>query len=334
MKYLWIAGFLGMLFVAGCRPAVPPQPPVPLDMLQANIQRARESVEAVEQLQVQNTYQDRFQKAQEQLHTAERAFQEHAYQQAHQSALESFDASQQILQQFYQHTIAPVVQEAKTKIETISQEDPGNPLEEFLPALEEMLNYSAKLEKSQDVIDVLKVLDDFERVTEIQHNTQKTMKQTLESDVSFASGSYVLSEQGQQILRMYCQSIMTAQREFQQFYPNRQVLIKVHVVGYTDQLDFRKGTNLLKQLQDKLGEKVPQQQSDLRKALNQCLAELRAATISTFIVEQVFQADSHASIEQQRLGMGEDLPANLAPPYPLSDPRRRMCKIYTYILVR
>lgn len=313
-----------------------PQPSVPIETIQETIAWAREDfASVVEQLQVQETYQEDFQKARDSLTLAETSFQEQLYDQAYFSALESLDASQRILRRFYQETVVSSAREAKTRIEAITAEDPENPLQEFLPALTEILDYSEAIGDDQREVDIVKVLADLETVTEIGNNAQKTMKQTLESDVSFAPGEYKLSEAGEQILAHYCQAIIAAKQEFQQEYPNRTILIKIHVAGYTDEVDFRKGTNLLKLLTEGMEEdKVPRTQPALRKFLNRRLSEFRADTIGEFLVQYILQEDPETVIEQKSTGFGEGLPAGIDPPYPLVDPRRRICRIYTYILVR
>ena len=313
-----------------------PQPPVPIETIQETIAWAREDfASVVEQLQVQERYRDDFQTARNSLTLAETSFQEQLYDQAYFSALESLDASQRILRRFYQETVVSSAREAKMRIEAITAEDPENPLQEFLPALTEILDYSEAIGDDQREVDIVKVLADLETVTEIGNNAQKTMKQTLESDVSFASGEYELSKAGEQILAQHCQAIIATKQEFQQEYSDRTILVKIHVTGYTDEVDFREGTNLLKLLTEGMEEdKVPRTQPALRKFLNRRLSEFRADTIGEFLVQYMLQEDPETVIEQKSIGFGEGLPAGIDPPYPLVDPRRRICRIYTYILVR
>jgi outer membrane protein OmpA-like peptidoglycan-associated protein len=313
-----------------------PPPSVPIETIQETIAWARKDFESVvEQLQIQKKYQDDFQKARNSLMLAETSFQEELYDQAYFSALDSLDASQRILRRFYQETVVSSAQEAKTRIEAMTAEDPENPLQEFLPALTEILDYSEAIDDEQGDVDIVKVLADLETVTEIGNNAQKTMKQTLESDVSFASGEYELSDAGKQILAQHCQVIIAATQEFQQEYPDRTILIKIHVSGYTDEVDFREGTNLLKLLTEGMEEdEIPRTQPALRKFLNRRLSEFRADTIGEFLVQYILQEDPETVIERKSIGFGEGLPAGIDPPYPLVDPRRRICRIYTYILVR
>jgi outer membrane protein OmpA-like peptidoglycan-associated protein len=328
--------FLSTLVIIGCSrpPSEEIQPPLPLAMIQETVNWARENFDAVERLHVQELYAQDFQKARDELVRAENFLQENLYEEAYTSALESLAASQRILRQFYQDTIAQSAQEAKTEIQKITDEDPDNPLREFLPELKSILDYSDEVATSSREIDCTKVLADLEKVTQIGRNTRTMVKQTLESDVSFDSGRYDLSEEGKHILEMFAKAIIANAREYPALYPDQTLIIKIKVVGYSDQVDFQEGTKLLKKLAEGIERGVPQRQPERRKFLNQRLSEFRARTISEYITQFIIQEDSAAHIEQENVGLGEVLPPGISPPYPIEDSRRRICKIYGYIIVQ
>jgi len=276
--------FLSMLMtVAGCSLFLreSPAPPPSQELVEA-MEQARENFDAVKRLPVYEKYARNFQEAEGELVNAENYLQEHLYERASLSALKSLGASQWILQQFYRGTIALSAQEAKAKITAISDEDPGNPLQEFLPEINDILDYSEGIGASQQGIDFTKVLEDFDKITKIEHTTQKTMKQTLETDVSFSPGEYELSDKGKQALDAYCEAIIAGKREFDKLYPDRTILIKIKVVGYTDQVDFVEGTNLLKQLIEGIEDEIPRKQPTQRQFLNRRLSEFRVRIISDY----------------------------------------------------
>jgi hypothetical protein len=82
---------------------------------------------------------------------------------------------------------------------------------------------------------------------------------------------------------------------------------------------------------------MPEAQPARRRFLNQRLSELRAKMIGEYITQMLKQAQQGTpppQIQQDLVGLGEELPAGLKSPYPLSDPRRRICKVNAYIMKR
>ena len=298
---MWL---LIMLIVGGCaRPAPVKTLSAPSPELQAMVQQARDNFGIVERLRVQESYPNDFQEAQNELTSAEEYMRESRYDQALLSARKSLAASQWILRQFYRETIVQSAQEAKTRIDTLTNEDPGNPLQEFLPQLTEILDYSETIEQGQAEIDVTKVLAYLERVSQIKLLAQKTMKLTLKSDVSFDPGQYELSEEGQRILETYCETILAGKKEFDTLHPDRIVSIEINVVGYTDQIDFRERTNIAQKLMEGIEKDLPQKQPARRQFLNRRLSEFRARTVSEYIA-QCIRENLSVSIKQENIGVG------------------------------
>jgi len=82
---------------------------------------------------------------------------------------------------------------------------------------------------------------------------------------------------------------------------------------------------------------VPTAYPGRRQFLNQRLSEFRARTIGEYLVQIITRnegEDSWITIEQEIVGLGEEIPQDLPEPHPLADPRRRMCKIYSSITTR
>lgn len=255
------------------------------------------------------------------------------------AAQESLSASQRILSDFYQSTIAPLARTARKQIEDITEQDPDNPLKEFLPKIDELLDYSAQLESGNEVIALNKVLEDLEEVITIKHNTDENITATLDSDISFDPGKYELSEAGKQVLHDFFEGIVAKQQEYlSQFSTTKSITMKVTVIGYTDQQGFQKGTTLVKTLTEGVEETVPEKSLELRRFLNLRLSQFRADTIGAYIREIIEQADARITVEQNNIGRGEDVPPGVNPSYKdsdaISDPSRRICKVYSYVIIQ
>ncbi len=338
MKRIIIVCLILLSMSIGCvRPTVQPepQPPVPLEMLEENIRWARENIETLEQLPLPDTALDDLQRAKNNLRLAESSFAEALYDEAYLSSMESLAISQKLVRKFYEETVVSSARATKERIEAIAAEDPDSPLQEFLPALTEILDYSEGIDASGQELDLDKVLADFERVTELSQHAQNTVQRTLESDISFESGEYRLSDLGKQAVAEYCQEILTIRQGVADAYPERDVVIRINIVGYTDQVDFRKGTNLLQLLTAEADpQTIPRAEVELRKFLNRRLSEFRAATLGEFLEQCLQDVQPGIRIEWHGTGLGEEFPPGISSSEQLSDPRRRICKIYTYVLLQ
>lgn len=325
-----------VLMCLGCAsPPVKTEPPVPLEVIEETIQWARENARTLEQLPLKEAELEEFQRAKSQLSLAERSFAKALYDEAYLSALESLSTSQKLVQRFYESTVVSSARETKEKIEAITAEDPDSPLQEFLPVLTEILDYSEEIKTTQSDIDLIKVLAHFEHVTEVSQHAQNMVRRTVESDVSFESGQYRLSEGGKQVVAEYCREILIAKQELAVLYPERDIVIRINLAGYTDPVDFREGTNLLKQLTDGVDPAtIPSQEPELRKFLNRRLSEFRVATLGDFMRECLQESEPEILLELHGIGFGEEMPPGVSQSVILSDQRRRICKVFTYILLR
>ncbi|PID57148.1 hypothetical protein CSB45_07920 [candidate division KSB3 bacterium] len=297
------------------------------------VESARESFNVITELPVQARYSDDVQKARQELVNSEKFLIQNLLDEAYVSAENSRNISQRIVQNFYQHVLAQTAQQTKADIQRISDADPDNPLQDFLPRLDEILDYSDSISQGEELLKFDKMLDDLDRLTQIEHNTRENVARTIGIDVSFKSGSYELTEEGKQLLDDYVVEIMASRDRFKRLYPEFPVTITIKVVGYADQAGFIPGTKLVDQLLEQ-SEDVPDAEPDRRKFLNQELSELRAKMISEYavqIIEQYASEQSIVSITQDIKGFGESIPPAVPEPYPIDDARRRICKIYSYI---
>lgn len=324
-----------MAYLAGCAPSVQepePQSVVSVQEVQDAIAQAQEHFELVISLNVSEIYAHDFQEAEDELQAAESLLNEDRRDEAFASAQKSLEASQRILRQFYQQMIAQSAQETKRKIEDILEEDPDSALQDFIPKLNEILDYSKEIERGQHMVDLEKILEDIEKVQQIEYDTETHISQTLESDVSFGSGRYELSEEGKRVLEERYAEFINTIKAYKAQYPNKSLLIKIKVIGHTDSTGFKRGTKLVEKLSE--GIELPMQYPERGQALNKRLSEFRARTISDYLVQFIRNAigdDPSIEIQQEIIGLGEDIPKGLPAPYGYDDARRRICKIYAYI---
>lgn len=322
---------IGMI-LTGCASTLSPE-------VQQAVSDARANFQVVESLEVKDKFPNDYDEAHGKLVEAEKYLESSSDQKkAYSPAKQSLNASQRILKQFYSSTITPLARAAKNEIEKITQEDPDNPLKEFIPKLNDLLDYSAQLESGQQLIALNRVIEDLNEVINIKHNADMNSNAVLPSDVSFDSGKYDLSENGENLLKKFFEGVIAEQRAYLSQYTGKTVTMKVTVLGYTDQQGFRKGTELVKTLLQGIENQLPQEPTEQRKFLNQRLSWRRANTIGEYIQQIITQADTRIYVEQDIVGRGEELPPGNSTMYSSSDssadPQRRICKIYSSIIVK
>lgn len=328
-----------IIALAGCaRPAVEqpqPQPPIPIDVLADKLTWARENIATLEQLPLPPTASGTFLSAKKNLALAEQAFAEELYDEAYWSVLDSLAQSQELVRQFYDQALVPQIQETATRIEAITVDDPNSPLQKFLPALTGILEYSKSVLAGDSEIDLAKLRADSERVAEITEHARRTVQRTLESDLSFQTGQYRLSESGKRALDAYCREIFQMARELSAAYPERDLVIRINIAGYTDQVGFKEDSQLLEQLTAGVDPAaIPTGPTAFRQFLNRRLSEFRVEQVMRFLRECFRRELPEPPLELHGVGLGEDLPPRVVPSGQLSDPRRRVCKMAAYVLLQ
>jgi hypothetical protein len=94
--------------------------------------------------------------------------------------------------------------------------------------------------------------------------------------------------------------------------------------------DFEKGVKKL--IEGVERENIPRGYPEKRKFLNQRLSAFRARTVSEYLVQLLVQQNRQGQVEQEISRLGEELPPSITAPYPIEDARRRICKIYEYVV--
>ncbi len=304
----------------------------------AKIEAAQKHVETIRSLEVADSYPEKYEKAKSLLKEAQKAQDSFwGRKNAYAAASECITLCQQILRDFYLNNVAKLAQKMKAELKETAGQDPENPLLEYESELDQVIEKAEQMKTQTELVSLEKVIQDLEGVLEITYSIRTSLSKTLESDVSFGKGKYDLSSQGKKTLDEFLKNVIGDRRECARDYPNKLVVTKVKVVGYTDKLDFESGTPLVKTLIEKAKTDIPDKDPRRREALNLCLSRLRADTIGQYIrgyISENQQKDPDMKVETEILGRGEAIPAGITPPYPTADPRRRICKLYIYTTIR
>lgn len=323
------------VFVSGCSLFI--RNTMTVEETKKQIDEALEHFEEAKSLEIEESYSEEFAKAEAELTKAKELLESNRRDDAYSAAKESLDTSRRIMRKFYLDTVSKLAKKAKEELEKKARGDTDNPLaEEYTPKLDKMLEDVEAIQSDEKIISLNKVIDDLKEVLQITYSIQTSTSKTLESDVSFNKGEYELSEEGKGILQKLVERLTDEADAYIEEHPNKTLVTKIKVVGYTDQLDFARGTELVRELKAGMEKEFPPHKTDQRQFLNQRLSEFRAKTIVKYIEEFISMPEKKAAdfqIETEAVGRGEKMPANLPSPYPTSDFRRRICKIYTYTTV-
>ncbi|MDM8550595.1 OmpA family protein [Desulfobacterales bacterium HSG2] len=329
-----ISLFIIAVIVSGCSLFV--RNKMTPEEVKKQIDEAMEHFEEVKSLGIEEAYSEEFAKAEAKLARAKELFESNRRDYAYSEAKESLEISRRIIRKFYLDTVSKLARKAREELERKAGGDADNPLTGYVSKLDKVLEDAEAVRSDLKVVSLNKVIDDLKEVLQITHSIETSTAKTLESDVSFDKGKYELSEDGKEVLQKLVERIMAEADTYIRDHPDKNLITKIKVVGYTDRLDFARGTDLVRELREGSENEFPQRKSEQRQFLNQRLSELRARTIVKYIEEFISISEKKESgfqIDTEAVGRGEKMPANLPPPYPNTDFRRRICKIYTYTTV-
>lgn len=301
--------------------------------VQKRIDEAREYHNAVKGLETDEVQSADYQQAGAFLAAAESRFRMGRRKAAAASAEKSLALSKKILSRYYNDNIARLARKVRNELEIKSQGDPDSPLTDYIPRVEGILTYAQKVRGEPHIVRLEKVLSDLEDVLQITRTVRSNQSRTLSSDISFRAGEYRLSEQGKETVRLMIGDML---ENLKNFINEKGTTLNIRIVGYTDQLNFGRGTGLVADLTEGVKEGMPGQEPARRIFLNQRLSLFRAENIGNYIREQMEKngpgkLPDGVNIRVDTMGRGEQIPSGLSSPYPVSDTRRRICKIHVYI---
>ena len=308
---------------------------------QAKVEEAKDEAEraksTAQMLESSDQYTMDVQQAEIEASTAESKLKSKRLDEAYVSAMQSLSASQRIFRQFYLERVAKLAEQSKKAIEDEMQKDSDTPLKKMLPELDRILDVANQLQTGQAEVSSNTMLADLETSTQTDAIIVGMTKAKIESDVSFDPGKYMLSGRGNANLRPLAEKIIAQAQQWEKDFPGKWLTINIKVVGYTDEQPFRQGTTLVKNLTEGVEDSVPKGAESQRKFLNQRLALFRAQNIFDNVKELLLNSGKlpvDVEIVDDIVGKGEEIPEGVSAPYPQNDPRRRMCKVYSYVIAK
>jgi len=338
---MWIKiGKIGFLVIyvvglmAGCEP--PPQEP-DFYKTQEMVETAKAQADTAVVLDSEGQYRLDVQQAKTGAVEAETKLNLRRLSEAYASAMSSLQASKRVFKQFYLDRVARLAEQSKQAIEIEIQKDPDTPLKNLLPDLDRILDVASLLANGQTEISPEMLTADLTVAVQTENIIEGITKGKMESDFSFEPGKYALSTQGTAYLRKIVEQIAGQIQGLQRDYPDKTIAVEIKVVGYTDEQPFREGTNLIKELTAGVESLAPQQGAARRQFLNQRLSQFRAQRISDDfkrLLAGAMRLSAQVDIHEEVIGQGEQIPDGVFAPYPEFDPRRRICKIYSYVIAQ
>lgn len=317
-----VALCLGFGLLAGCGAAQ-----LRREVAADRVARAAHYRETIRSLNLDGTYPALSVEAREALERARTALAGDDFDGAASAADESAAASRSLLSRFYRETVVRLAVRARDTLAERSRRDPEDPLTERIPELDGIADRGDRAAANPRVASIRRVLGDLDTVLAVTDGIRDGWRRTLPADEAFVSGTFDLSEAGREALdKLAAEVRRTASSD-----GGRSDRFRVKAVGYTDPLNFGRGTRLAAQLAD--GVAVPDADPERRRFLNRRLSRFRADAAARYLADRL-RADGGPDVTAEAVGRGEDLPADVLPPYPAADPRRRICRVFVHRVPR
>ncbi|MCP4396411.1 MAG: hypothetical protein GY801_03735 [bacterium] len=280
-----------------------------------------------------------FDEAYEWLINADTYFVEGKLAEAQTLVSKSLETFQQILNNFETAQYVPELENTLKELEQIVAGDPDNPLVEFLPNLQQMLDNAGEQQEKfarGEGRDLEQMRDDINQFRQLQKIISEGDRVEQEiGDVSFETGEYNLTEEGKVLLGHFADEIVEMIAARREAFPAKDVSVKLKVIGYTDDQGFRHDSKLAHKLLTEAGQEKPGKREERDTLLNLLLSEKRANIISTHLAERIgdsFQERDRVFVKEEGLGKGNAIPPSVDAPYPKEDARRRISRIYSYVI--
>jgi hypothetical protein len=228
------------------------------------------------------------------------------------------------------------------KAQRQAEADPGGASAMILAQLRKTKQYVDQVESGEQEFDLEEMLALTQKSMALVENLQSEFKLVLNADVAFQLGGYEaadLQAGGQRILDEFADSIVEAQLpEYQEKFPEVPLMVVVSTTGYADAV--APGGALARELMAVDSGPLPNDPQERRRHLNRLLSIRRSQTINRYIGDRLrsrLQRTGVALGPPSMEGLGEAFPnppETVSPPYRERDERRRICKIYSSVLIQ
>lgn len=230
------------------------------------------------------------------------------------------------------------IKEADEKV----SKDPKSPSAFILSQLRETKRYVDQVEGEEVEFNVEEMLYLTQKTMALVENLKQEFKLVLNADVAFQLGGFEpddLLEGGQEILDRFAERIVNSQlAEYRKAFPAVTLLVVVSTKGYADEVG--QGRRLTDELMKFAPAPLPEEVVERRRFLNEILSVRRSQTINAYVRNQIEAKLKGANVQMGEPiveGFGEEYPENpeeVDPPYRKEDMRRRICKVYSNILIK
>ncbi|MFP4308116.1 MAG: hypothetical protein ACLFRG_04660 [Desulfococcaceae bacterium] len=294
--------------------------------------RANHYLETVQSLELSDAYPELTGSAESSLAAAREALAAENPAAAIQAADASGAAAREALRRYYRDTVARLARRAREALAARDRLDPEDPLVRERSAINGILDGGETADNASPLDAVRRVLADLEMVLAVSDSLRRSWRRTLAVDDAFRPGGDELSPLGRETLTALAEEIQaTIAGTLESAGAPKGLLVKV--VGYTDALNFGRGTPLVARLTEGVEFETPEVDPDRRRFLNQRLSRFRAEAASRALAE-VLKEMALGPISVEAVGRGEEIPSGVSPPHPPADPRRRICRIFVHVVSR
>jgi len=231
------------------------------------------------------------------------------------------------------------IEEAETMLK--NNPDPTSQFTDIVERLNFMKDIICEIQQGKAPYDEKLLSGYTSKIREIEANIRNAVDKVFSSDVFFGLGKYKISDlsaEGTDSIQEFTHNIAEKQiKNFRKMFPDSSFVIVLKAVGYADETPA--GPELSEILKQEIADSLPDDPAERKKMLNQRLSLLRAKSISQYIQDQLKIMPEMENIvigEADIQGLGEEFPypqESADPPYKSQDERRRICKIYSRIIV-
>jgi outer membrane protein OmpA-like peptidoglycan-associated protein len=298
------------------------------------VNRADQFLETVRSLNLPSAYPDLTASAEASLAEARTALAAEEVEAARRAADASGQASREALRRYHRETVARLAERAKA---VLAGRDPEDPLTREIPEMDRIIGRAVAgegaAESAAPLEAVGRVLGDLETVLAVSGGLRQSWRHTFAVDEGFRPGTDELSDAGLETLDALAGEIRTGMAPAAAGEPPSVRGWAVKVVGYTDGINFGRGTPLVARLTRGVESETPETDPARRRFLNQRLSRFRASAVAEALAERL-KAWADGPVAVEAAGRGEEIPAEVPPPHPAADPRRRICRIFVHAVAR